>query len=109
MIEYLPLILAALVTGSTIAVVALLLRIPLRLTEARARIAELEAAQAMTESNVKKALRRAGVARRKEASADARPITPPMGIVGADRPASSVDLEAVERAIALRRNQGGSA
>jgi len=106
MLEWVPLVVAVLVSGATVGTVAIILRTPARLTDVRSRVAELEARLATAEGNVRKALRRAG-----QASKQAPPPQEvdddiaayfPGGNGGPPTSPRSMTLEDVQREIARR-------
>lgn len=107
--EAVPLLVTAvLVIGAALGTVAVLLRTPVRLIDLDSRLQVLEATVAAMDANVKKALRRAGVAE-KRAKEEAPPpeenlpFPPPMSPNDGGAPFGGDPLTLIRREIARRR------
>ena len=75
--DYVPLVLIALIGGSAIGVCAVILRTPLKLLSHGTRITELETEVAHLSTQVKKALRRIGIEEKKARATEQPPDEQP--------------------------------
>lgn len=107
MAEWMPLAVCLITAALLLAALAVVLRTPMRLTDARCRLAELEVRVAAQESSVKKALRRAGIAAKKQATPEPEPEPTGLEELLAGPPTGRHDggwtLDEVNRLIAMRR------